>query len=594
MEAEAGKQTIGLVARYMSQFLRRINVKLAKTESVVVFINQIRQRVGVLYGCFHADTNIVFADGSLHSIKEVVENKLEGPILSYDSDTGTIKEEKIINWFNNGKLQDGQCWLSFKTTSNYQSVNGFTCTPNHQILKSNGEYCCAEDLKIGDKLISYKTEKIIHNQIYKEMIFASMLGDGTLSIRSGHTASFLLANKQQEEYLQWKLEKLKYLNFKLKTTKKHCYYSEYSNELKDFYDVFYKKKIDGKMTRTIPDGLTLTPLMAAIWYMDDGNTHRRQGRICISRIQKLNKDEYDHQVFLLKKIVSDFIGCNIDKLEYSEKDNQLKIKTDEFAIFCSKIEKYVIPSMQYKLIPECQGKYEDFDSGNLNIITQKADFVEITEIVKNSKRKMRSQTKYDIEVENQHCYFVGGSHGVVVHNSPDTTGGGNALKFYSSIRMQVSKNADGMIKEKDKVVGQGIRVRIVKNKTAPPFRVAEFSVYFDGRKQSETDQIASIAIENGLIPKYNAKGERDKNGRQYKWNTVPEFLAKSKAEVPEMLDKFPQVREELLEMIKNGTYNEDEQSSELEADMDDESFEEMMKNESFSEAEEIESDFDEV
>jgi len=78
--------------------------------------------------------------------------------------------------------------------------------------------------------------------------------------------------------------------------------------------------------------------------------------------------------------------------------------------------------------------------------------------------------------------------------------------------MEVSKNADGMLKNKDKVIGQGIRVKLVKNKTAPPFRVAEFNVYFDGRKVSETDQIADIALANGLIHRYNAKGELDPKG----------------------------------------------------------------------------------
>ena len=170
--------------------------------------------------------------------------------------------------------------------------------------------------------------------------------------------------------------------------------------------------------------------------------------------------------------------------------------------------------------------------------------------------------------------------------------------------MRVSKSADGMIKPKADAepIGQGIRVRCVKNKTAPPFRTAEFKVYFDGRETSEVDEIADIALAKSLIPKYNSAGELCATGRQYRWADEPEFLAKSKAEVPEQLKKFPKVAEALKEIIVSGKIDENTvdydggQAEDMDADYDDEDFEEIMKEEADSiangsEAEEIETGF---
>ena len=181
------------------------------------------------------------------------------------------------------------------------------------------------------------------------------------------------------------------------------------------------------------------------------------------------------------------------------------------------------------------------------------------------------------------------------YGNPDTTPGGRALKFYSSIRMKVSKNADGVFKERkggeEIAVGQGIRVRVVKNKTAPPFQVAEFPVYFDGRKTDEIDQIATIALAKGLLPKYNSKGELSETGRTYKWDSCPEFIASSKKDVAVQLHEFPQVAEELKQIILSGDY-EGKQfkcSDDPDDELTDEEFEEKMRRD-IKEAEENEAE----
>jgi recombination protein RecA len=103
----------------------------------------------------------------------------------------------------------------------------------------------------------------------------------------------------------------------------------------------------------------------------------------------------------------------------------------------------------------------------------------------------------------------------VMFGSPETTTGGNALKFYASVRLDIRRI--GSIKERETVVGNQTRVKVVKNKMAPPFRQVEFDIMY-GEGISKTGEIIDLGVQTGLVEKsgawFSAEGERIGQGRE--------------------------------------------------------------------------------
>ena len=140
----------------------------------------------------------------------------------------------------------------------------------------------------------------------------------------------------------------------------------------------------------------------------------------------------------------------------------------------------------------------------------------------------------------------------VMFGSPETTAGGNALKFYSSCRLDIRRI--GAIKDKEEIIGNQTRVKVVKNKVSPPFRVVEFDIMY-GQGISKLGELIDIGVKSGIINKSGAwfsyKGDKIGQGRE-----------NSKI----FLQENPQIASEIETLIrsKSGDLSEDLMEQEIE------------------------------
>jgi recombination protein RecA len=130
----------------------------------------------------------------------------------------------------------------------------------------------------------------------------------------------------------------------------------------------------------------------------------------------------------------------------------------------------------------------------------------------------------------------------VMFGNPETTSGGNALKFYSSVRLDIRRI--GQIKDGQEVVGNRTRVRVVKNKVAPPFTEAEFDIMY-GEGISKFGDLIDVGVEAGIVEKsgswYSHGGERIGQGRE----NVKKFLKDN----PDLYESMYLKAREALELL---------------------------------------------
>ena len=124
----------------------------------------------------------------------------------------------------------------------------------------------------------------------------------------------------------------------------------------------------------------------------------------------------------------------------------------------------------------------------------------------------------------------------VMFGSPETTTGGNALKFYSSVRLDIRRI--GAIKDAEGIIGNRTRVKVVKNKVAPPFRMAEFDIMF-GKGISRSGEILDLAVDHEIIKK---------SGSWFAYNDTK--LGQGRDAVKQMMDDNPELSEEVEAKIR--------------------------------------------
>ncbi len=197
------------------------------------------------------------------------------------------------------------------------------------------------------------------------------------------------------------------------------------------------------------------------------------------------------------------IGVDVDNLLISQPDyGEQALEIAEVLVRSGAVDVIVIDSVA-ALVPkaELEGEMGDAHMGLQARLMSQA-LRKLTAIVSRSKTCFI----FVNQIREKIGFFLG---------SPETTTGGRALKFYSSLRVDIRRIAT--LKEGDKVIGNRVKVKIVKNKMAPPFRLAQFDIIF-GEGISKEGDLVDCGVDAGLIEKagtwYSYKGERIGQGRE--------------------------------------------------------------------------------
>lgn len=246
---------------------------------------------------------------------------------------------------------------------------------------------------------------------------------------------------------------------------------------------------------------------------------------CVAEVQKKGGTAaYVDAEHALDPVYASKLGVNLDDLYISQPDSgEQALEIVETLVRSGAIDIIVIDSVA-ALTPQAE---LDGDMGDSHVGMQ-------ARLMSQALRKITaatSKSKCTLIFINQLREKIG-----VMYGNPETTTGGKALKFYSSVRIEVRK-AD-TIKDGSDIVGNHVKAKIVKNKVAPPFKVAEFDIMY-GTGISNMGCVLDLAIENGFI---------QKSGSWFSYND--EKIGQGRDKAMDFLKSHPEVFEEVDAKIR--------------------------------------------
>lgn len=490
IEGDMGDSHMGLQARLMSQGLRKVTGFAKQNNVTLIFINQLRMKIGVMFGCFHYNARVLLADGTTEKIGKLVNQRREVEVLSYNDSTGKLESQPIQDWYNNGKAK--QFW-NLKVQKPFD--NGVSYLPigdDHLIPTPEGEKRFL-DLKIGDEVYSHHDKYLSKEQM--DFCVGSILGDGSIRSKNGITAQMRFGHGvKQNEYCKWKMNVFNksFIGYKGVTNKGEFRFdTKYTHEL-----MILNNKISIVDKWHVPQEVVdlITPLSLAIWYLDDGSFEGHyqkwgNGKSFISA-KSMTVDT-------LERIAKHLENFGLKATVYNQAQRGLYFYGEENFKMHQLIAKYVPKCMEHKIHPSLRnGEKHIFDTTNKpekHLVP-----VKILDIYKKPMTNSRALNKFDIEIKDNHNYFVDGT---LVHNSPETTTGGNALKFYASVRLDIRRT--GSIKNGDEVVANEVKIKVVKNKVAPPFKEVITSIEF-GKGFNPYREVLDLAVDYDFVKKAGA------------------------------------------------------------------------------------------
>jgi len=226
----------------------------------------------------------------------------------------------------------------------------------------------------------------------------------------------------------------------------------------------------------------------------------------------------------LDPIYAEALGVNLDNLLVSQPDTgEQALEICDMLVRSGGVDLVIIDSVA-ALTPkaEIEGDMGDSHMGLQARLMSQA----LRKLTANIKR-----TNCTVVFINQIRMKIG-----VMFGNPETTTGGNALKFYASVRLDIRRI--GAVKQGDEIVGNETRVKVVKNKVAPPFKQTEFQILY-GQGTSRLGEIVDIGVKEGIV---------DKAGAWYSYNG--DRIGQGKAKVTDFLTENSEIAEEIENLIR--------------------------------------------
>ncbi len=218
------------------------------------------------------------------------------------------------------------------------------------------------------------------------------------------------------------------------------------------------------------------------------------------------------------------LGVDTDNLLVSQPDNgEQALEIAETLVRSNAVDLVVVDSVA-ALVPQAE---IDGDMGDSHMGLQ-------ARLMSQALRKLTgiiNKSKTTVIFINQIRMKIG-----VMFGNPETTTGGNALKFYASVRMDIRRT--GQIKEGEEIIGNRTKVKIVKNKIAPPFRVAEFDIMYN-EGISKTGDVLDLAVQHGIV---------GKSGAWFDYNDAK--IGQGREATKKYLKENPEVLEEIDQKVR--------------------------------------------